>query len=123
MLCLLESEEDAESGGRDKQGVGAMSEKLLLHMLEYTILFLGEYQRRLRQLDELLKTDPIITQEKINQLAGDSIRILKIIEPCLPYAIEKFPEFKDFLVSCSDTVAKIKKDNAIDNKCECRGCK
>ena len=96
---------------------------LILHMLEYTILFLGEYQRRLRQLDELLKTDPIVTQEKINQLAGDSIRILRIIEPALPYAIEMFPEFNEFLLSCSDTVAKIKKDNGIDGKCECRGCK
>lgn len=93
-----------------------------LHMLEYSILLLGEYQRRLRQLDELLKVDPIVTQEKINQLAGDSIRLLKIIEPALPYAITQFPEFKEFLVSCSDTVSKIKKDNGIDGKCECRGC-
>lgn len=99
------------------------TEKLLLHMLEYTILLLGEYQRRLRQLDDLLKVEPVITQEKINQLAGDSIRILKIIEPCLPYAIEKFPEFNEFLLSCSSTVSKIKKDNGIDGKCECRGCK
>jgi len=98
-------------------------QRYVLHMLEYTILLLGEYQRRLCQLDELSKTDPIITQEKINQLAGDSIRLLKIIEPALPYAIVKFPEFNEFLLSCSSTVSKIKKDNAIDGKCECKGCK
>jgi hypothetical protein len=91
-------------------------------MLEYTILLLGEYQRRLRQLDELIKTDPIITQEKINQLAGDSIRLLKIIEPALPYAIVKFPEFNEFLLSCSNTISKIKKDNSIEDKCKCKGC-
>jgi len=97
-------------------------QRYVLHMLEYTILLLGEYQRRLRQLDELQKVDPVITQEKINQLAGDSIRLLKIIEPALPYAIEKFPEFNEFLLSCSNTISKIKKDNAIEQKCMCKGC-
>lgn len=96
----------------------------MLHLIQHTILYLGELQRRLAQLNKLKKLDESYTQEQIVQISQDSIRLLHTLEPCLPYALTKFPEFKDFILSCSDAIARIKKDNAIEGyACDCKGCK
>jgi hypothetical protein len=98
-------------------------EAKLIHMLQHNILLLGEFQRRLAQINKLKNLDDSHAQEQIVQLSQDSIRLLHTLEPCLTYALTKFPEFKDFILSCNDAIARIKKDNAIEGyNCDCKGC-
>ena len=84
---------------------------------------LGEYQRRLNQLDKTPSLDTVKDQKKIVELSADSIRLLHAIEPCLPYAMVEFPDLQVFLESCGQAIIRIKKDNAIEGyNCVCKGC-
>lgn len=93
------------------------------HLLLHVTLFLGELQRRLEQLHESPTLDKEYTKLQITQLSKDTIKLLQALEPCLPYAIKHMPKWKDFYVSCQESITKIKKDLSIDGpSCECDGC-
>lgn len=95
----------------------------LLHMINSTLLHLGELQRRLAQLHEAKGISESYRKEKITEWATLTVRLLTTIEPALEIAQQEFPEYKDFITSCCDTIAKMKEAQGIKgNICQCRGC-
>ena len=100
-----------------------MTKSILLHMIHHNLIHLGELQRRLATINGAQGISDSYRKEKITEWATLSIRILNTIEPALPFALIEYPEFKDFIQSCVDTIAKMKEAEKIKgNICQCKGC-
>lgn len=108
----------------EKKTRASKKNKAYLHLLEYTIIYLGEIQRRLGMSKEQPALNAELTRIQNNVLAQDSVRLLHALEPSLNYAIKVYPEYKVFLLSCKTSIEKIKKDLGIqEGSCDCKGCK
>lgn len=100
-----------------------MADALLLHLIQHTLQHLGELQRRLSQLHDNKSIAESYRTEKITELAAESVRLLTTLEPALPLALQEFPEFKDFIESCIDTVKRMRESAKVTtNICNCKGC-
>lgn len=96
---------------------------LLLHLIQHTLQHLGELQRRLSQLHDNKSIAESYRTEKITELATESVRLLTTLDPALPLALQEFPEFKDFIESCIDTVKRMRESAKVTtNICNCKGC-
>lgn len=90
------------------------------HLLMETIILLGEFQRRLAELDKLdseptsgdgrSKVNDTRVNDKIVSYSLDSLRLLHALDPCLGDAEIEFPQFKEFIDSCRSALIKIKSD-------------
>ena len=97
--------------------------KAYTHLLGGVIIYLGELQRRLSELNNKPSLNSSITKPQITLLANDTIRLLHSLEPCIPYAKETYPELLPFLESCEASIIRIKKDYGItEPHCDCKGC-
>lgn len=80
------------------------------HLLMETLILLGEFQRRLTELDKLDSEGKSKANDKIVSYSLDSLRLLHALDPCLADAEIEFPQFKEFIVSCRSALTKIKSD-------------
>ncbi len=98
--------------------------QILLHMIYHNLTHLGELQRRLSTLHSATGVSDSYKKEKITEWATITVRLLGEIEPALVFALEHYPEFKDFINSCIDTLKKMREAEGIKtNICQCKGCK